>query len=46
MENNGFTFLMDKELYGQAKPVRLDVTYAGFDVQSNLQLGGRSGDCG
>lgn len=48
MENDDFTFLMDKELYDQAKPVRLDFTYAGFGVQSNLQLGGGGCDssCG
>jgi len=40
----GFTFIMDKELYGQAKPVKVDLSYMGFNVTSNLVLGG--GGCG
>jgi hypothetical protein len=44
METDGFTFVMDKQLHEQAQPVTLDFTYAGFDLKSNLQLGG--GGCG
>ena len=44
-----FTFVMDKELYQQASPVKVDISYMGFVVESNLQLGGGScstGGCG
>lgn len=37
-------FVIDKELLANAKPVKVDVTYTGFSVDSNLQLGG--GGCG
>ena len=39
---NGFTFIVDKELYEQAKPLSVDLTYMGFSVNSNLPLGGGS----
>ncbi len=38
------TFLVEKELYAAAKPITVDVTYAGFTVASSLQLAG--GGCG
>lgn len=37
-------FVMEKELLEAAKPVKVDITYTGFSVDSNLQLGG--GGCG
>ncbi len=40
MENNGYTFVMDKELYDKAQPVTIDMSYLGFQVNSNLELGG------
>jgi hypothetical protein len=30
---------MDKDLYESAKPVKIDVSYMGFSVTSNLNLG-------
>jgi hypothetical protein len=33
---------MEKELYTAARPVEVDVNYAGFNVTSKLQLGGGS----
>ncbi|BBD07438.1 HesB/YadR/YfhF-family protein [Desulfovibrio ferrophilus] len=42
-------FVMEKELLEAAKPVKVDITYTGFSVDSNLQLGGGgcgSGSCG
>ncbi len=40
--DGGLTFLMEKDLYTQAQPVTVDVTYTGFAVSSSLQLGGGS----
>lgn len=49
-EVNGFKLVMDKELYEKAQPVKVDVSYMGFTVTSNLELGGgggcSSGSCG
>ncbi len=42
----GFTFLIEKELMKNAAPVKVDLTYAGFTVQSSLQLGGGGGCSG
>jgi len=47
-----FTFLVDKELMAQAKPISIDLTYMGFQINSSLELGGgcgsscASGSCG
>jgi hypothetical protein len=41
---SGYKFVVDKELMAQAKPIKVDMTYMGFQVESNLQLGG--GGCG
>jgi hypothetical protein len=41
---NGFTFVVDKELLEQAKPLKIDMSYMGFQVLSNMELGG--GGCG
>lgn len=40
----GITFVMNQALLEEAKPVKIDVTYTGFTIDSNLQLGG--GGCG
>jgi hypothetical protein len=40
----GYTFIVDKELSSQAGPMRVDMTYMGFSVQSSLELG--AGGCG
>ena len=48
VENNGVTFLMEKDLFEKAKPVNVDFVEgamgSGFSISSNLQLGG--GNCG
>jgi iron-sulfur cluster assembly protein len=48
VKNNGFTFLINKELYEQAKPINVDFVDSGwgqgFSISSNLQIGG--GGCG
>ena len=48
VKNNGFTFLINKDLYEQAKPINVDFIDSGwgqgFSISSNLQLGG--GGCG
>ena len=48
VKDNGFTFLINKELYDQAKPINVDFIDSGmgqgFSISSNLQLGG--GGCG
>jgi Fe-S cluster assembly iron-binding protein IscA len=44
IEDDGYKFLVEKELLKQAQPISVDVTYMGFVVNSNLQLGG--GGCG
>ncbi|NDY57341.1 hypothetical protein G3N56_11370 [Desulfovibrio sulfodismutans] len=43
-DTNGYVFLVDKELSQQAGPMKVDMTYMGFTVQSGLELGG--GGCG
>ncbi len=42
--DGGITFVIDKSLLESAAPVKVDVTYTGFTVDSSLQLGG--GGCG
>jgi len=42
--DGGIKFVMEKDLLEAAKPVKVDITYTGFSVDSNLQLGG--GSCG
>ncbi|QJT08166.1 IscA/HesB family protein [Oceanidesulfovibrio marinus] len=44
VEHDGFTFVVEKELYEQAKPISIDISYMGFTVDSALPLGG--GSCG
>jgi iron-sulfur cluster assembly protein len=41
---SGYTFVIDKDLMTQAESIKIDMTYMGFQVESNLQLGG--GGCG
>jgi len=49
VKDNGFTYLVDKELYDKAKPICVDFVDSGFgggfSISSNLSLGGGSG-CG
>lgn len=41
---------MEKDLYTQAQPLSVDMTYMGFQIDSSLQMGGGScstaGGCG
>ena len=41
---DGYTFLVEKDLMVKAQPITVDLTYMGFQVNSNLDLGG--GGCG
>jgi hypothetical protein len=41
---SGYMFIVDKELSLEAGPMKVDMTYMGFTVQSSLALGG--GSCG
>jgi Fe-S cluster assembly iron-binding protein IscA len=43
-EAGGYQFIVDKDLAVQAAPLRVDMSYMGFSVQSSLELGG--GGCG
>ena len=48
VKDNGFTYLVDKDLYDKAKPICVDFIDSGFgggfSISSNLSLGG--GGCG
>ena len=54
METGGLTYVMDKDLYAQAKPLTVDLGPMGFEIASSLELGGgccpsggcSSGSCG
>lgn len=41
---NGFKFIVDKDFFEKAKPVKVDFMGYGFRISSNLQLG--AGGCG
>jgi len=44
----GLKFVIDKQLLATAAPVKVDVTYTGFVIDSNMPVGGGScggGDC-
>jgi Fe-S cluster assembly iron-binding protein IscA len=41
---DGYKFIVDKELMIKAQPITVDLSYMGFQVTSNLELGG--GGCG
>src|SRR5690554_1664107 len=43
MEQEGFKFIVEKDLYEKAKPISIDISAMGFTVDSALPLGG--GDC-
>lgn len=36
---NGFQFIMDKDFYEKAKPVKVDFLGYGFSISSNIQFG-------
>ena len=41
----GYTFVMEKELYGKASPITVDMTAFGFSVKSGMELGGGGSGC-
>ena len=43
---NGFTFVMEKQLKQAAGKVVVDMSYMGFTVTSELDLGGGASSCG
>lgn len=47
LKDNGFTYLINKELFEQAKPFTVDFVDSGwgqgFSISSNLQQGGACG---
>jgi len=45
-EENGYQFVMDKELLSQAQPVEIDYANMGFQISSSLELGGGCQSCG
>lgn len=45
-EENGYQFIMDKELLSQAQPVEIDYANMGFKISSSLELGGGCQSCG
>ncbi|WP_419661195.1 HesB-like protein [Desulfosarcina variabilis str. Montpellier] len=45
-EENGYQFVMDKELLSQAQPVEIDYANMGFKISSSLELGGGCQSCG
>ncbi|WP_462326734.1 IscA/HesB family protein [Desulfobaculum sp.] len=38
------TFVVESKLYASAQPIKVDLTYTGFTIESSLELGG--GSCG
>ena len=49
MDNNGITYLVEKGLFDQVKPITVDFVEStmgsGFSIQSSLQTGGGCGSC-
>lgn len=49
IDNNGVTYLVEKSLFDQVKPITVDFSEsamgAGFSIQSSLQTGGGCGSC-
>lgn len=49
MDNNGITYLVEKSLFEQVKPITVDFVEsamgAGFSIQSSLQKGEGCGSC-
>ncbi|MEG6551274.1 IscA/HesB family protein [Desulfocurvibacter africanus] len=45
VEDGGYTFVMEKELFKQASPLTVDMSPMGFVVKSEMELGGGGGGC-
>ena len=50
MHKDGMTFLIDKQLFDEAQPVKVDfeegILRAGFSIQASLELDGAECGCG
>ncbi len=44
-EFNGFKFIANKDLLSQTQPVTVDFKGVGFQISSNLQMGGGCSSC-
>jgi hypothetical protein len=42
---NGFQYIVNKDFYEKAKPIRIDFTHMGFKITSSIELAGCS-SCG
>ena len=43
---NGFQFIMEKEFYEKAQPVKVDFLGYGFKIDSNIEFGAGASACG
>jgi len=43
---NGFQFIMDKEFYEKAQPVKVDFLGYGFKIDSNIEFNAGDPACG
>jgi hypothetical protein len=43
---NGFKFVMDKDFYEKAKPVKVDFLGYGFRISSSIEFGPSCSSCG
>ncbi|WP_027183257.1 IscA/HesB family protein [Desulfovibrio inopinatus] len=46
VEASGYTFIMESELLEQAKPVSIDISPMGFDINSSIEFPKSTGGCG
>ena len=46
VEQGGFSFCINKELFGQTGEISVDVSHMGFSVDSANSMGGGGGCCG
>ncbi|CAN2039595.1 conserved hypothetical protein [Candidatus Magnetomoraceae bacterium gMMP-15] len=44
-ENEGFTYLVDKDFMNQVKPVKVDFTPLGFKISAGVEFGSPCGSC-
>ena len=44
-DENGYSFCVNNELLVAAKAIKIDFTYMGFSVESEVSLGGGGGGC-
>ena len=43
---NGFQFIVDKDFYEKAKPVKVDFLGYGFKISSNIEFSAADSACG